>query len=351
MRNAVRRRVLVAVSLMMAMGGTFLPVPAPAAALPGDKLPNLQMLRLHDWQVQTVGGRRLLRFTTIFVNAGRGPFELRGSRSSSSDATMDMDQLIHRWDGSRRRIDTPGIARYSGDGHDHWHVQGVVTYEAWKYADPENTRRGAKTGFCFFDTTPWKLSLPNARQSSYYQQEWCGTRSAMSNRVGVSVGWGDRYPWNFAYQWIDITGLPGGTYRVRATVDIQDFYDESVETDNCVWTKLRIPSPGSNSRPIVYDHGADCGTDAITPVSSYPGGVTWDPARSVSLAAGVHVGYTFNSQGTQLRHLRRNLSAPRTGTAKARAIPPGQSGRWLYMATGHFAGYWLKQGDRVRVLP
>ena len=351
MHSSIRRLTLLMLSLVVAIGGTLLPDPAPTAAASGDKRPNLQMLRLHDWRVQTVGGRRLLRFTTIFANAGRGPFELRGTRSSSSDPTMAMDQVMYRWDGTRRLIETPAVSRYSGDGHDHWHVQGVVIYEAWKLADPARTRRGAKTGFCFFDTTPWKLSLPGARRSSYYRQEWCGTRSAMTNRVGVSVGWGDRYPWNFAFQWIDITGLPGGIYRVRATVDIQDFYDESVETDNCVWTKIRIPSPGSNRTPIVYANGADCGTDAITPVSSYPNGDTFDPARTVSISAGVHAGYTFNSQGTQLRRLWRDLRAPRTGTATARATPPGQSGTWLYMATGHYAGYWLKTGGGVQLQP
>jgi hypothetical protein len=351
MHSTVRRLTMAILGLVIAIGGTFLPAPSPAVALSGDKRPNLQMLRLHEWKVQTVGGRRLLKFTTIFVNAGRGPFELRGRRSSSADGTMDMDQVMYRWDGTQRRIDTPAVSRYSGDGHDHWHVQGVVTYEAWKLVDPANTRRGAKTGFCFFDTTPWKLSLPGARQSSYYEEEWCGVRSALTNRVGVSVGWGDRYPWNFAYQWIDITGLPGGIYRVRATVDIQNFYDESVETDNCVWTKIRIPSPGSTAAPVVYENGSDCGADAIAPVSSYPSGVTFEPARTVAIAEGVHVGYTFNSQGTQLRRLWLDLHAPRTGTATARATPPGQSGQWLFMATGHYAGYWLREGGGVQLQP
>jgi hypothetical protein len=351
MRTSFRRLTVAALSLTVAAGGTLLPGPLPAVALQGDKRPNLQMLQLRDWRVQTSGGRRLLRFTTIFVNAGRGPFELRGTRDSTTDATMDMDQIMFRYDGSRRRIDTPAIARYSGDGHNHWHVQGVVTYEAWKLTDPARTRRGAKTGFCFLDTTAWKLSLRNARQRSYYQEEWCGSRSVLSNRVGVSVGWGDRYPWSFAHQWIDITGLPGGIYRVRATVDIQDFYDEQVETDNCTWTKIRIPSPGSSRPPVVYANGRDCGKDAITPVTTFAGGEAWDPARAVSLSAGVHLGFTFNSQGTMLRRLWRNLRAPRTGTASARAIPPGQSGGWLYMVTGPYAGYWLKEGAGVQVQP
>ena len=75
-----------------------------------------------------------------------------------------------------------------------------------------------------------------------WRSEWCGTQASLTNRVGVSVGWGDRYPWDFVFQWIDITGLPGGTYRVRATVDIHDFYRETDEFDNCVWSEVRIPA-------------------------------------------------------------------------------------------------------------
>jgi hypothetical protein len=309
------------------------------------------MVRLHDWHIQNVSGRRLLRFSTIFVNAGPGRFELRGARSSRADQTMGYDQVLYRADGTRFRRPTQAVGRYAGDGHNHWHVQNVVTYEAWKLNDPDRARRGAKTGFCFFDTTPWNLSLPHARQSGFYRQEWCGTVASMTNHVGVSVGWGDAYPWDFVFQWIDITGLPGGVYRVRATVDIQDFYREADELDNCVWTELRIPAPGNGNTPAVLRSGRGCGENAVTPVASFPSGATFEPARKVTLAAGVHVGWTFNAAGTRLRSLARNLAGQRTVTATARARPPGESGHWLYLASGSLAGYWLRQGEGVRLEP
>lgn len=349
MRSGFHRAVGVSLSLILLVAAVVIPA-GPAAAASGDKRPNLQMLELHDWRIQTVDGRRLLRFTTIFANAGPGHFELRGSRSSRSDRTMDVDQLMYRWDGTRRRIDTPAIARYSGDGHDHWHVQGVVVYEAWKEADPLLTRRGAKTGFCFFDTTAWKTSIRGARKAPYYQEAWCGTKASLANRTGLSVGWGDRYPWHFAYQWIDITGLPGGIYRVRATVDIHDYYDERIETDNCTWTKIRIPAPGSTRQPTVYASGNDCGVDAITPVTSFPSGVTWDPAKAVRILPGTYPGYRFNSQGTVLRSIRKSLTNERIVYASARAIVPGRTGRYLYIETGPFAGYWVKQGNGVTLV-
>ena len=205
-------------------------------------------------------------------------------------------------------------------------MQGVVTYEAWALTNPQGARRGAKTGFCFFDTTPWKLSLPHARQSGYYEQEWCGTQASMTNRVGVSVGWGDRYPWDFVFQWIDITGLPGGTYRVRATVDIQDYYRETDEFDNCVWTEVRIPAPGKGNAAHVLRNGRGCGEKASTAVSSYPSGTTFMP-RDVTISAGVHVGWTFNAAGTRLRSQWKNLAAPahRLGDGARHAAGPGRA--------------------------
>ena len=337
---------------LVAMSAAWLPNPTRVIALEGDKRPNLQMLRLRDWHLDAANGRRLLRFTTIFVNAGPGPFELRGQRDDAHDPTMDIDQVMYRWDGSKRRVPTKGIAKYAGDGHDHWHVQNVVTYEAWKLNDPvSTTRRGAKTGFCFFDTTAWNLSLPHARQASYYRQDWCGTHAVLSNRVGVSVGWGDEYPWNFVFQWIDITGLPEGRYRVRATVDIQNYYDETVETDNCVWTILHIPAAGSGEGLRIDSNDSNCGEDAVAPVSTFPGAVTWEPPRQVTFDPGVQVGYKLNAQGTALDRIWRRLTEPRGGTASARATAPGRPGRWLYIASGQFAGYWFRTGDRIHVSP
>jgi hypothetical protein len=351
MRKTRHRLALAALSLLMAMAGPALPAPSPAIALEGDRRPNLQMVRLRDWKVESSGGRRVLRFTTIFVNAGRGPFELRGHRASADDPTMDIDQVMYRWDGTKRRIRTKAIARYSGDGHDHWHVQNVVIYEAWRIGDLPNTRRGAKTGFCFFDTTAWNLSLAGARRSPYYEEEWCGARSALSNRVGVSVGWGDRYPWYFAYQWIDITGLEGGRYRVRATVDIADRYDESVETDNCVMSTVDIPAPGSGSRVHVESSGFGCGQDAITPVTTYANAVTWDPPRAVVFQPATHIGYQLNSKGAELDRIRRHPTTQRNGAAAVRATPPGRFGHWLYIVEGPYAGYWFRNDPDIDVEP
>jgi hypothetical protein len=342
------RATAVALGILLLIGGTLSLNPARVAARDGDRRPNLQMLTLRDWHIQHVSGRRLLRFTSIFVNSGPGAFEVQGRRDSLSDPRMDIRQRIFNRDGSSRFSETPAVASYAADGHDHWHVQGVVTYETWKQDDITDTaRRGGKTGFCFLDSEPWNLSIPHARQSAYYPGAWCGVRSSLTIRPGLSVGWADNYPWYFGFQWIDITGLPAGTYRVRVTVDIQDFYQERVDTDNCVWTKLRIPAPGSSATPTVIANGADCGVNAITPVTHFEGGTTWDPPRRVHIEPGPRSGFKFNSAGTVLRTKHVRVMAEGSVTLTARGIPPGSGHRYFFMTSGPFEGYWVRSGNGV----
>jgi len=345
--NVARRISVVVMGALLVAGSVMVSTPARVIALESDKRPNLKMTRIRDWHIQLVDGRRLLRFTTIFVNLGQGRFELRGHRASTRDRTMSIDQVIYRTDGTTHRVPTDAIAKYAGDGHDHWHVQNVVIYEAWRIGDLAATRRGTKTGFCFFDTTPWKLSLPGAPRRGYYQEEWCGTKSVLSNRVGVSVGWGDDYPWNFVFQWIDITGLPGGSYRVRATVDLRNDYLETVEDDNCVWSTIHIPNPGAGSTVTVEDHGWGCDEDAMRAVATFAGAVTFNPRRQLVFEPAVQIGYKLNSKGTELDRIWHHPTTQRSGTASARAKVPGRAGYWYYVVSGPYAGYWFPDNANV----
>jgi Lysyl oxidase len=352
MRARNLRAAAVTLGALLLMGVILPLAPAPVAAKEGDKRPDLEMLTLRDWHIQNLNGRRLLRFTSIFVNAGPGSFEVRGERDSFSDPTMDIKQRMFRWDGSSRFIDTDAVGIYAADGHDHWHVQGVTVYEAWKLNDPQDTqRRGGKIGFCFLDSQPWNFSLPHARRSSYYRESWCGSRGSLTNRVGLSVGWADDYPWWFTFQWIDITGLPGGTYQVRVTVDIQDYYQERDDTDNCVWTRIRIPAPGTSNTPTVEASGRSCGVNAITAVKTFPGADEWRPPMQARIQPGTYSGYRFNSVGTVLRTKRITVRETRIVTVPTRATPPGASHRYLYTTSGPFDGYWVRPGNGIRLLP
>ena len=57
----------------------------PSAVAGSEAIPDLAMKPLSDFQIQTVNGRRMLRFTAMMVNVGDGHFEVRGSRESTGD--------------------------------------------------------------------------------------------------------------------------------------------------------------------------------------------------------------------------------------------------------------------------
>lgn len=134
------------------------------------------------------------------IPEGAGHFELRGSRATTSDP-MRMSQVFFdtttRNATPVRQSPTVAVASYAGDGHDHWHVNEMMRYDMWGVG---GTFRGAKVGFCFLDSDPWATSLPGYN-GPYYRSSMCSTnRAILSNRMGISVGWGDEYKQYLAWQ-------------------------------------------------------------------------------------------------------------------------------------------------------
>jgi Lysyl oxidase/S-layer homology domain len=205
-----------------------------------EALPDLAMAPLGDFRIQWVNGRKLLRFTAMMVNGGAGHFEVRGRRNSTSEPMVVRQVIFENSSHSSpisRFIKTDAVAKYSGDGHNHWHVQEMMRYDLW---DADRRRRGAKVGFCFLDSDTWNTQTPGFGPS-YYRGAWCSTDpNARSNRMGISIGWGDEYEWFLAYQWVDITGLPDGTYTLRGMVDPNGHFLEARETNQCAYARLGI---------------------------------------------------------------------------------------------------------------
>ena len=133
---------------------------------------------------------------------------------------MPVKQRIYDAHGGYRVVDTGTVATYSGDGHDHWHVQRVARYELFRSTGSSvAVARSSKVGFCFFDTRPYRPTLPGAPATRRYAVAGCGDRRALAVRHGISVGWADRYGHELRYQAIDVTELPPGEYLLMVTVD------------------------------------------------------------------------------------------------------------------------------------
>ena len=252
MSRFVSRSLSLAVAAAFVIG-SLLPSGVVAAT---DRLPDLRMAPLANFYTETSGGERRLRFRTIMTNEGTGPLEVRGTRDTLSQTHLRTRQAIFNTDGGVRFVDSRALMEYAVDGHDHWHIQGVMLYQMWS-ADGV-TRRGTKVGFCFLDSYRYNLGMPGAPQSQVYPEHLCGDRGDLTNRMGLSVGWGDDYPANFAYQWIDISTLPPGDYTVQARADEANWYVEASETNNCAWARVRIGA--SNGAVPILASGRDCRT-------------------------------------------------------------------------------------------
>jgi hypothetical protein len=246
----VVRRGPAALALVALAALTLGPGAGAAHAAPSSKalLPDLAVLAPFDVRIENVDGKRRLRFATVVVNVGVGPFQLKGFDPKDDHAAqgdiLSVRQQVREPDGSLSRHETSATMFWSGDGHNHWHVTGIQEIRL-QNLDDEVIANVAKTGFCFLDSYAYGSSKPSRYNSAH---SVCQTRADGAVPMGVSRNWGDIYPSTIAFQWIDITGLPSGKYRLKVIADPAvtpgGRFLELDETNNKGWTKIRLTSTG-----------------------------------------------------------------------------------------------------------
>jgi hypothetical protein len=225
---------------------------ASSSASAHDVLPDLGMAPLKDFRVETTAsGQTLLRYSAIVVNVGAGRFQLDGTRTATSGSDMEVAQRILDSSGTYRMQPTAARMYFAGDGHLHWHVADLESSVLERLDNGAKVGAGAKHGFCFFDNYAFRLSLPGAPSSPFFRT--CGFDPNVSAQsMGLSIGWGDMYSFQIVDQWIDITGLSPGRYRLTTTADAQNFYVETNETNNVTWVDLQLKTKGA---PRIIQYG------------------------------------------------------------------------------------------------
>jgi hypothetical protein len=130
----------------------------------------------------------------------------------------------------------------TNDDHNHFHLQrfNVARLTALSPTPPTAVRHLRKIGFCLVDSIQMPVSQrpPNAAPTRVYGG--CGTIDSTQVTMGISVGWGDTYPPEFAGQSIDVTGLPKGNYRLCVTANAKGIWDEKNGNlaNNSYWLDL-----------------------------------------------------------------------------------------------------------------
>jgi len=208
-----------------------------------ERLPDLRVGQLYGVDLEPGDGRRtLLRFGTVGWNVGDGPIEARGYRNDSEDLVMRVRQRIYNSAGGHRDRITPSVMLYdTGDNHDHWHTRQFMVVQMYKRGSPTASVYGLrKIGYCLLDAAHMADPPPGSPPERVYGSGTCGSRSSTSVQTGLSVGYGDDYPPNYAHQWMDVTDIRAGTYRICTTIDPLEEFVEKVETNNQRWTDVRI---------------------------------------------------------------------------------------------------------------
>jgi Lysyl oxidase len=234
----------------------------PNLVAPPPSNPQLAVTKLGDGQ-----NHFLLRFDGFIHNIGAGALEIRGSQPANGLMTVT-GQRIYREDGSSHDDNSrhPQVQFENADGHNHWHLKGAARFSLWNEGGTAQVAPGAKVGFCLQDVEAVD-SFAGSRVYSSAATGYCRQDQPKASRVfeGISSGWQDVYAAKLPFQWVDVSGVTPGRYRLGAQVDPDNFVLESSEADNgpalasetvTVPGYVAVPMAGIASQPQAITLGA-----------------------------------------------------------------------------------------------
>lgn len=220
------------------------PIPTKASAL---LYPDLRTLPARDlrFDTETIDGsvHIVLRFSNTVGNFGQGPLELIAGANVSDTQKVVIQRI---YDDAGGYIDEPAGHLVWHAEHGHWHLENFARYELWTSLNgvPQapTDKKGQKASFCVIDTTRLKNVAGGPKQPVYTTCGWVRPQ-------GLSVGWGDTYPYYLYEQWIDLgtTPLADGEYAIRSIADPGNRLNEGGtisgvdrENNNEAWTFFRV---------------------------------------------------------------------------------------------------------------
>jgi hypothetical protein len=141
----------------------------------------------------------------------------------------------------------PDFVCSPAEGHNHPHYQNYARYELLD-AVGQALVVGHKQGFCLMDSA-------------------CPAPVFSCDSQGVSAGCSDFYGPTLGCQYLDITGVPSGDYRIRVTLDPFNRVPELSESNNVAIVPVTIVRP-SGSAPTRTPTPQQTPTPARTPTAT-----------------------------------------------------------------------------------
>jgi hypothetical protein len=154
--------------------------------------------------VTGIGTRRLVRFGTRTGNIGTA--DLLVGEPNAENPLWEYDECANAY-----------------------HLDGYARYDLLDDATGEVVLRGAKNGFCMRDSEVYDPALVKKD----CEQFACGDQ-------GISVGCADNYVAGLECQWVDITDIDNGDYRIRVQINADSKLKELDYTNNVGFIHVRI---------------------------------------------------------------------------------------------------------------
>ena len=281
----MRSRFLILLAAVVALGAA--PAGADAATCQGAaKLPTLVSAVPSEIAVQKVGSKYTVVFRSGMTNVGSGALEIVGQRKSIKHKTIYPRQIIDCKRGpslARRNIGTMKFVRRPT--HQHWHLRDLERYRLVALADL-SSRRAKKRGFCLGDS--WDPGVvvagkPKVGRFDGDLRTACaqGRSDALKVREGISPGWGDYYSPLIEGQYVDLSDLPDGQYRLLNELDPLRRLTFGSRAQSVAGQDFNLTTPSDGSAPIVELTGTCTSVDACA--SSEPFAAP-EPSGSARLA-------------------------------------------------------------------
>jgi len=220
----------------------------------GSGLPDLESVAPGPLPVATITFANtemlVVTFNGLIRNLGPGPLDIFGDPNAADPADGPHQRI---WDGDNwTSVTRPPIRFESADGHNHFHFLEIARYSLWDSTMTSLVAPSNKVGFCLIDSVQ---DDPNANRG-YFSDDgnYCrqGSPGATALRMGISPGFSDLYSSDVALQWVDLSDVAPGVYRVAAETDPFGLVEEADETNNGIaFAATDTVVPGHIARPTV----------------------------------------------------------------------------------------------------
>jgi hypothetical protein len=203
-----------------------------------DMLPDLLPAPASDLTLDDSTGQLRLQFSTTYFNSGNGPLELRADPRTAGiggDLERIVFQRIYDVDGAYR--DTEVGVFFWHEPHVHYHFADFILYtlEAVDVEGevPDLSQIQQKTTFCVRDISRTDEVLEHRASNAAYRL--CG-----QERQGISVGWGDTYFFTYPDQYLNMSNVPSGVYKLSFIVNPESRFEELSEENNTSSVTFRL---------------------------------------------------------------------------------------------------------------